>query len=1590
MDNKAVRHFTGQEDDETDKTAYESWYKSETLEYLTFVKIKNNQVLRYIFSLQKPNHQFYKEAIVIKHLSYLTNKPVCFISYLPAITNTDHFIFGIFYKDSLFIIDPNGLPKKLDQSYLILSHLKNDLNLKNIYLSNTKIQRDNVSCGPVCIELMRCFSDLELVKLEELLAKCQQHSIKEDALEFTSVDISFCLPESLANVLKKREQLEYQTTILEIRQSHLTILQDPVIEDLNSVNSIDDYLFDTCENAPEQKFARHFIFNKYPKLKERNLNINWGEKSEYPDSEIILRDIQNNFLTLSEIRDELLASDRYRPLLQIQANSINPTKAKAEFPKSKQAQLTMPARSQNVMDSNSVDNPNDPKKLNFENENQEKKFNDLRLERAKLLIAANAAGDDRNLHEHGNKRDYWYSIGDGYRLVFAIRKNRLEYLDSHQTPYFIKTNGEDYSATRQNQAGIFIADPYYLNNFAESLLDDIKVITGTHEIQARNQLWTEMPTLLIMPLLSGLHWRAIRVQINYSTKKASILWDDPYGGEHFNQKLMDLLLSTLREVIEKLIQVETGEQNFQLLEELEQNKRVINQQGNANNYDCGPIVFSNVNDYTNHNATNQALAQNHGMTIMSYLEWNHKSQVQTIRQNDIASYRRATGLSSSSRLKLDNTEQVCKVKSEKIISKSNNESSILIKISQLKSEQISQLYEYIELNRLENKAATTEYSTQELETAYKVVTGKDENSDIESLTEKANALKISKFHSKNVISIHELRQKIAQLTKATKNISQFPHSEVKILNLQLKEINFYLDNPEYVANAASVGGLYRFRQKHQPQLLKATLLIDNMLDPTKYPNKELINLDESSYKKINKGFTLLAQLFKLKRAYTDMAKGKKFQLAGVKPFDDKHPISQGNPIKELSKQNKRNLIEKLKRQGEKSILRDDEKALFAALLKLPYKLQHATNYYYPALNSGSLDSYTEIQRRNSDYISPFSTKGNIEKLGNGGFVFYRLYVDGVNSSETRYGNTTLATDLKSLLKHGWISLHDQLVPFSTPGATRLYWGKRLLRNAKVVNLSNKKISEKGLYTGLSYEYRSSKIINYGGEKDTQKSFGNTIEAHKRDIKFMEEVFYGEDILLGIALAVIYELRWLEACGFRKHFLDELQRKDETEKIIYLGELLKGLFRIEGKYPVAMRFEHYEGKQPNSIHFKPMASSTESKAKTYRAEVANPEGDGRYNQDLSINETAMELANHKMLLQESKDKISIARRLRKKFADKNEAQFKKWDEKLTRWTKQQEIAKAAIDKSSEFRLEVISELEEHGVEIQLISDKIPTHKLSIINEKFGELIGAEVVSFAELVSMSVERLTIITGEPYYDLLMDEIISFAELADLSKGNLLALAEYNILKPLEEGYSIAELAKLYKKNPIHLTCLTCADLTDLVLEEASDIDPIVRQYAEEQGVDFDWILEQLGETDQVLFRAKLGYDEDPQTEEYDQDYESEEQSEEEENDASDMENILEGAFLDMMEQHLSNYRTLDETEQQKTVGKLITISYEDPYNSVFQNENHIDRIAILRNLYSSYCLDSLSCQKSAGYDAESGESIEHEDYNSFSDDDFSYSPG
>ena len=162
---------------------------------------------------------------------------------------------------------------------------------------------------------------------------------------------------------------------------------------------------------------------------------------------------------------------------------------------------------------------------------------------------------------------------------------------------------EQNSAFRENLKSIFLSDPYYTGSFDEYFEDDIsRIINGKGEQPS----WQDMPEAIIIPIIDGVHWRLIKIKINYTDRNADILWDDPFG-ENFSTNLRTSLKASIKDKITKLINKQCGdvdqlEESHDFMTDDDDYFKVIDQQGRLSDfYDCGPIVFSNIRDYIRHN-----------------------------------------------------------------------------------------------------------------------------------------------------------------------------------------------------------------------------------------------------------------------------------------------------------------------------------------------------------------------------------------------------------------------------------------------------------------------------------------------------------------------------------------------------------------------------------------------------------------------------------------------------------------------------------------------------------------------------------------------------------------------------------------------------------------------------------------------------------------------------------------------------------------------------------------------------------------------------------------------------------------------------
>lgn len=272
----------------------------------------------------------------------------------------------------------------------------------------------------------------------------------------------------------------------------------------------------------------------------------------------------------------------------------------------------------------------------------------------------------------------------------------------------------------------------------------------------------------------------------------------------------------------------------------------------------------------------------------------------------------------------------------------------------------------------------------------------------------------------------------------------------------------------------------------------------------------------------------------------------------------------------------------------------DELELFSAVINLPFTIKHATPNWYCIANDGSLDSLVEFQNKNPNWKSEFSTPGNVSKLGNHGFVFFRVDV-GLDPIATRYGGTQVMDDLSVIEEDGWISLFDQLKPLSSKTIECSYDHQgALIRHAKVKGTNGiNQVYEYGWIPPRTSGKKTKQATSFS--KSNMKAF-KSVGAERyasldRTEDFKNFVFYGPQIRLGLTLSLLFELRMFHACGYREHIFQSFaELKEEGARTLFLKTLIGQLFRPEGKYPVALRFTEHPVNEMS---------------------VVNPVGDGRW-------------------------------------------------------------------------------------------------------------------------------------------------------------------------------------------------------------------------------------------------------------------------------------------------------------------------------------------------------------------------------------------
>lgn len=221
--------------------------------------------------------------------------------------------------------------------------------------------------------------------------------------------------------------------------------------------------------------------------------------------------------------------------------------------------------------------------------------NKMSINKDKNLIKENAFGDDRNLIDHGTKDPhYQYSVSDAIHLLDWIRKKYLEPFSPSSTR--IEDKGSFFT---ENTSDILLTEPYHQDHFEGSLAEDIAKITATGTFAGRSK-WFDMPKTIITPILSPGHWRSATVTIDYNEMtgglyKINISFDDPFGIGRFPKTLQETMSASIEKQVAKLITIQTGVKNPIIMVTVDEKE--IDQQGRGvNGWDCGPILFSNIED----------------------------------------------------------------------------------------------------------------------------------------------------------------------------------------------------------------------------------------------------------------------------------------------------------------------------------------------------------------------------------------------------------------------------------------------------------------------------------------------------------------------------------------------------------------------------------------------------------------------------------------------------------------------------------------------------------------------------------------------------------------------------------------------------------------------------------------------------------------------------------------------------------------------------------------------------------------------------------------------------------------------------------
>ncbi len=275
-----------------------------------------------------------------------------------------------------------------------------------------------------------------------------------------------------------------------------------------------------------------------------------------------------------------------------------------------------------------------------------------------------------------------------------------------------------------------------------------------------------------------------------------------------------------------------------------------------------------------------------------------------------------------------------------------------------------------------------------------------------------------------------------------------------------------------------------------------------------------------------------------RRAYRKLKEGGIFRRAMNMPI-----WGEKQSIVALSRENLRALRRSL--EG----FTGEERELYDRLLALPFRLKHATSFAgrQGIVNVGMLWSLDSLMDWYVPGASGFTTGADIVQKMDTDFVFFRVEV-GEGAMATRYGDVQFVFTMDQVLQDGWVTLHDMLAPIdsATLATLKLRYGGTPVRRSSYIDAEENR-GKKWWRVRWKHEFLDA----------DEKAIG------ERPVNILEEVFYGPDIVQGIVLSILRDLREVPL----------LQREafGNMADPAYLAWLFKVLYRVEAKHPVSFSF-----------------------------------------------------------------------------------------------------------------------------------------------------------------------------------------------------------------------------------------------------------------------------------------------------------------------------------------------------------------------------------------------------------------------------------